>query len=181
MSLPRYGRIVTDYFLFLERDPREPSKLFLRSGIETLAAILVRSCAHEILVPYVEARIGEPLETTLRKLPRSFAKRIRVVDQNQRIRRQVERYFEPVQQGGSPWPSEFAIDFLYKLTLAAKYESWADISTTYQMEGMLNLLERTLCGEAKARVDQVMGLWNMYDRTESVPPLSQIWISIAFT
>ena len=170
------NRIVTDQFHVPAIAPaagKGYAGLVGKPGLHLLAATMVRSSAHQILIP---ARKNS-LKTSLKEFPLSLANRIKVVDSNGKLRLRVERYFEPIHQQLDP---EFEsdpnrrlmldaiFDFVYKITIAIKYSAQADIPMIHHIPGFLNELSYSCQGEAKARLDLITGILNLYNRIETI-------------
>lgn len=167
----KLSRIVTNYCLFSCPAANDSSRLDSTPALDVLVATLVRSSAHEVIIPYVEpGGWAKPLYDAIAELPPSLAERVRVVDKRHRMRDRVRTYLEPLNEDScreADLVGQFAFDILYKICLGARYEAEIDISK--KMVSILGLLESKLHGEAKARMSQLIGILNLYDSAASVP------------
>jgi len=168
----RGNSVVTDYFSVFEPLNKAPRRWKLRPGLAFLASALVRTSARRIIVPHVTPRVGDSLEKVVADMPRILANRIKIVDKNNVIRNRVKRYLGPVyEQLDSKYPdiaANYAFNFTYKIAIASKYKAEVDLPMFYANAVMLGWLASRLKGEAKARIDELIGLWNLYETPTSI-------------
>ncbi|MCJ7631292.1 hypothetical protein MUP77_02655 [Candidatus Bathyarchaeota archaeon] len=137
------------------------------------------------------------------KGPQSLVQRIEVVDEDRKTINRVKRYLKPIwdevgynssgsnnvdaylsktrQIGIHTYTMRrercylFAEDFLYKLALASRYRAMADIHDSIS----LGLIMRSLGGElldeeSKFRLDQLIGLYNIYGKPQTIDALTML-------
>lgn len=172
MQEPKVSRVVTNYFWIFEQI--DSSTVKLRPGLDLLAATLIRNCAHQLLIPYVTARYGRPIEEVIREFPPSIRKRLKIIDKKQKTRDKVFNYLEPVYQETRDKPltmtTNMIFSFIYNLALAAENEAWADIEQLFLLKSIMSFLRKEIKGkEAKARLDQIIGLYNIYEVQSEIP------------
>lgn len=168
-----FNKIVTDYFMFFEPMINDPSKVVLRPGLETLALALLQASAQEIIVPHAELRFGQPMDDVVGSFPPSLRNRVKIVDKHHQLKKRVERYLEPVrEQLDCKYPEfdlQFASSVVYKLSIASAYKAEIDLPMFYLVRPLLHHLADKLVGEARVRIDNIIGIWNLYNFVDSVP------------
>jgi hypothetical protein len=169
---PKVSKVVTNYFWIFEQTDNLTMKL--QPGLELLAATLIRNSAHQLLIPYVEARYGRPIEEVISEFPPSIKNRLKIIDKKQKTRNKVLNYLQPVYDETKNSPlnimSNMIFNFMYNLTLAVENEAWADIEQLLLLKGMIDILAKEIQNkEAKGRLDQILGLYNIYGNPIGIP------------
>ena len=169
----KLSKVVTTYFQVVEE---LETRIRFRPGLDLLAGTLVRNGAHKILIPYVDSTIGTPFEDVIAQLPTSLKNRIRVVDRKHHTRRRVLEYLRPIQEEMArpvvPLTLLGLFEFLYKLALACEHHAEADIEMMHNLRWAISSPQRegrVKDAESKARLDQLLGLLNLYDKPVRIP------------
>jgi len=175
MKVHPLNKIVTSFFLVFEHPDNKTVKL--RPGLDLLAATLVRAAAHKLYIPYNAPRFGPSIEEAMKEYPRSLANKIATIDKDQKIYNKVSLFLKPIYEEAKETPLIFAYngvqDFLYKLALASTLQAEADVSQSMFLGHFIDMLrDNVQDGEAKFRLDQLYGVFHIYQAPEKIDTLT---------
>ena len=146
----------------------------LKPQLSLFAAQLVRTAAQKIFIPSTKNSPFLPdalIEKALKSCPPTIASKIEIVDKDKTLCNKVKKYFNPVFWEVPEDASEtreaysYVFDFLYKLALASQFHAEADIHSLSLIESKIDKLRNDVNDdEAKARLDQLSGIYCLYQK-----------------
>jgi len=180
------SKVVTNFFwLFVTaKDSRGRDFAALEPALGPLAATLVRTAAHKILVPHCTPLPHcHRIEEEVKRYPPSLRNRIEIVDKNREIFNRVSMYLKPIwdEISNLPCPQRpvrpfcCASDFLYKVFLASKLSAEADVSEARSIAACVEVLRDNVEDEeAQFRLDTLQGINSIYRKGEKIQSLTII-------
>lgn len=187
--MKQLSRIVTDFFYVDTWDKNTDEPLDFKPGLDLLAHALLSASAHKIIIPTAKRVRAREIEHIIKTYPPSLAQRIQLVDENGAICKKIFTFLEPVSQQIdfsrrndrqrrlpilNCWEAlSLVANFLYKLAIASKYQAEADVSELQHLDDHLLLLESYVENEeAKFRLEQIHGIYNLYEKPKEIDALA---------
>lgn len=185
MHVPeKLNKIVTSFWITHTREGYPVLDTF-RSILERM----ILECAHEIAIPYMNLEENNHLEKyglnlslkeIISKYPKSLQFRIRIVDKNQKEYKKIQNYFSPLkaeeEKGiiNKNYYSMIMYNF-YLLYLASKYKMEADSDRISDLKDQIdNLIKIVNNDEARVRMIQLKGLYNLYKLKKEISSIKLI-------
>jgi hypothetical protein len=171
-----YNKIVTP-LIKIQNIPPSGGKAEITSNLQMISSLLIQESATEIfIIPYDEQE-KEQVSKELDGFPAFFRNRVKIGDENFSIKTEIQKYLEPTYQigtvgnsrnnsdkGEATYSDPYLETAIRILAIACKKNAEADIPL---MKGLKNRLSwaKQNCndGEGKARLDNLIGLFNCYD------------------
>lgn len=187
MRIEPLNKIVTSHFLASSiklTDVRENEgrlSIELQPQLSLFAAQLVRTAAQKIFIPSNRTSPFFPdslIEKAFKGCPPSLASKIEVVDKDRVLYKKVTKYFKPVFEevpedaSGTREAYSYVFDFLYKLVIASRLHAEADIHSLSLIRSEIDKLRNFVKDdEAKARLDQLSGIYYLYQKPRRIDAL----------
>ncbi len=175
MQMRPFSSVVTNLFLVVEKDAK--GRETWKPGIELLASLLTRTAAYKIYVPKVQSAKFPRIEEVIKRCPPSLADRISIVDKDETLFNRARKFLAPVYEESEDNSlvllCDHVLDFLYKVHIASKLHAEADISSAPFVGNMISLLRENMKSEeAKFRLDQLCGIYCIYQKPEKMDTIA---------
>lgn len=161
------NRIVTPLIRIQNTPTSEPPQV--TSNLKIMTSLLIQECATEIFIlAYNESELIH-LKSEISSLPPSLKNRVKIEDENGTLQEKIRNYLEPIQKinikSNAVYTNPYLETALRVLGVASEKQCQADIPG---IDNIINHLKwskhNCIDEEGRGRVDNLIGLFNSYEK-----------------